>query len=331
MAFVEKTGKTVDEAIISALKELGITADEAEIEILEQGKKGIFGIGRKDARVRVGVKEEKPEEASEAKLSVGEAVSQAAEAVKVAAGLAAEAAAEAASKAASSIKEDVAEAAKDFSEEIADKVDDVKQDVAEAAKEFGKRVERSRRERRGERGSRGERERRQESAAEAEAPKYAISDESVVAAREFLQKVFAAMKIEVVMEKFINRQEGSITFRLHGDDMGILIGKHGQTLDSLQYLANLVANKNSWERVRVIIDVEDYRDRRAETLTRLASRLAEKVRRTGERVALEPMNPHERKIIHMALQGDRKVTTLSEGEPPYRHVVIELKSNIAKK
>lgn len=331
MAFVEKTGKTVDEAIISALKELGISADEADIEILEQGKKGIFGLGRKDARVRVSVKEEKPEEAPEAKLSVGEAVSQAAEAVKVAAGLAAEAAAEAASKAAASIKEDVTEAAKGLSDEIADKVDDVKQDVASAAKEFGKRVERSRRERRSERGSRGERDRKQDSALDAEAPKYAVSDESVAAAREFLQKVFAAMKIEVVMEKFINRQEGSITFRLHGDDMGILIGKHGQTLDSLQYLANLVANKNSEERVRVIIDVEDYRDRRAETLTRLASRLAEKVRRTGERVALEPMNPHERKIIHMALQGDRKVTTLSEGEPPYRHVVIELKSNIGRK
>ena len=133
------------------------------------------------------------------------------------------------------------------------------------------------------------------------------------------------MHIEVAMEKFINKNDGSVTFRLHGDDMGILIGKHGQTLDSLQYLTNLVANKNSNERVRVIIDVEDYRDRRIETLNRLAVRLADKVKRTGERVALEPMNPHERKIIHMALQGDRRVTTLSEGDEPYRHVVIELK------
>ena len=155
--------------------------------------------------------------------------------------------------------------------------------------------------------------------------KYAVNDESVMAAKEFLQKVFNAMKINVVMEKFINKNDGSVTFKLHGDDMGILIGKHGQTLDSLQYLTNLVANKNSNERVRVIIDVEDYRDRRIETLTRLANRLADKVKRTGERVALEPMNPHERKIIHMALQGDRRVTTLSEGDDPYRHVVIELK------
>ena len=133
------------------------------------------------------------------------------------------------------------------------------------------------------------------------------------------------MKIEVVMEKFVNKNDGSVTFKLHGADMGILIGKHGQTLDSLQYLTNLVANKNSAERVRVIIDVEDYRDRRIETLNRLAYRLADKVKRSGERVALEPMNPHERKIIHMALQNDRRVTTLSEGDEPFRHVVIELK------
>ena len=158
-----------------------------------------------------------------------------------------------------------------------------------------------------------------------EPKKFVVNDEAVAKAREFLQKVFNAMKIEVVMEKFVNKNDGTVTFKLHGADMGILIGKHGQTLDSLQYLTNLVANKNSAERVRVIIDVEDYRDRRIETLNRLAYRLADKVKRSGERVALEPMNPHERKIIHMALQNDRRVTTLSEGDEPYRHVVIELK------
>ena len=158
-----------------------------------------------------------------------------------------------------------------------------------------------------------------------EPKKFVVNDEAVAKAREFLQKVFHAMKIEVVMEKFVNKNDGSVTFKLHGADMGILIGKHGQTLDSLQYLTNLVANKNSADRVRVIIDVEDYRDRRIETLNRLAYRLADKVKRSGERVALEPMNPHERKIIHMALQNDRRVTTLSEGDEPYRHVVIELK------
>ncbi len=154
---------------------------------------------------------------------------------------------------------------------------------------------------------------------------YVIETAAVEAAREFLQKVFNAMRIEVVMEKFINKNEGVVTFKLHGSDMGILIGKHGQTLDSLQYLTNLVANKNSAERIRIVIDIEDYRERRVETLNRLAQRLADKVKRTGERIVLEPMNPHERKIIHVALQNDRRITTLSEGEEPYRRVVIELK------
>ena len=166
---------------------------------------------------------------------------------------------------------------------------------------------------------------KKEEAKPAAVREYVIEEAAVDAAKEFLQKIFNAMRIEVVMEKFINKNEGVITFKLHGSDMGILIGKHGQTLDSLQYLTNLVANKNSAERIRIVIDIEDYRERRVETLNRLAQRLADKVKRTGERVVLEPMNPHERKIIHVALQNDRRITTLSEGEEPYRRVVIELK------
>ena len=166
---------------------------------------------------------------------------------------------------------------------------------------------------------------KKEEAKPAAVREYVIEETAVDAAKEFLQKIFNAMRIEVVMEKFINKNEGVVTFKLHGSDMGILIGKHGQTLDSLQYLTNLVANKNSAERIRIVIDIEDYRERRVETLNRLAQRLADKVKRTGERVVLEPMNPHERKIIHVALQNDRRITTLSEGEEPYRRVVIELK------
>ena len=163
-------------------------------------------------------------------------------------------------------------------------------------------------------------------AVEAKATKTVVNnDEAVKMAKDFLMKIFAAMKIQVVMEKFVSKEDGSVTFKLHGADMGILIGKHGQTLDSLQYLTNLVANKHSAERIRIMIDIEDYRERRAHTLTRLALRLAERVKRSGDRVVLEPMNPHERKIIHMALQNDNRVNTLSEGEDPYRRVVIELK------
>lgn len=288
MAFVEKTGKSVDEAVAAALAELNVTADQAVVEVLEEAKKGFLGFGRKDARVRVSVKpaeaeaEKTAEAAPAAEKTVSEAAADAVAAVKVAATVAAGA--------------------------LAKKADAVKADAVDDAIAALNALKSERRERQNR-----------------EPRKYNVSDEAVAAAKEFLQKIFNAMHIEVAMEKFINKNDGSVTFRLHGDDMGILIGKHGQTLDSLQYLTNLVANKNSNERVRVIIDVEDYRDRRIETLNRLAVRLADKVKRTGERVALEPMNPHERKIIHMALQGDRRVTTLSEGDEPYRHVVIELK------
>ena len=116
--------------------------------------------------------------------------------------------------------------------------------------------------------------------------------------------------------------EESVTLNLHGDDLGILIGKHGQTLDALQYLTNLASNREGRERTRFIIDVEDYRKRRADTLEQLALRLADRAKRTGDRVALEPMTPHERKIIHMSLQDDSRIETYSEGEEPFRRVVI---------
>ena len=312
MAFVEKTGKTVDEAVAEALKALNVTADQAEIEVLEEGKKAFLGFfGGKNAKVRVTVKEavtpaeDKKVEAVEAsEKTFSEAASEAVSAVKEATNIAVSTVSKNISKKADELKEQAADAA----EELSKKAAAAKEQAVDSAISTLESMK-------GEKSERPDREPR----------KYAVNDESVNAAKEFLQKVFNAMKINVVMEKFINKNDGSVTFKLHGDDMGILIGKHGQTLDSLQYLTNLVANKNSSERVRVIIDVEDYRDRRIETLTRLANRLADKVKRTGERVALEPMNPHERKIIHMALQGDRRVTTLSEGDDPYRHVVIELK------
>lgn len=142
-------------------------------------------------------------------------------------------------------------------------------------------------------------------------------------AKEFLNNIFAKMDLNVNIEE-VNGAD-NITFNLHGDELGILIGKHGQTLDALQYLTNLAANREAEERVRIVLDVENYRMRRAETLNRLALRLADRVRRNGERVTLEPMSPHERKIIHMALQNDHRVATYSEGEEPYRKVVIALK------
>lgn len=147
-------------------------------------------------------------------------------------------------------------------------------------------------------------------------------DENVV---EFLSSIFDAMKMEVEILVEVNEEEHIIEVELKGDDMGILIGKRGQTLDSLQYLTNLAINKHSDEYYKVKIDTEDYRKRRKETLENLAKNIAYKVKRTKRPVSLEPMNPFERRIIHSALQNDRYVTTHSEGDEPYRHVVVTLK------
>lgn len=140
-------------------------------------------------------------------------------------------------------------------------------------------------------------------------------------ARKFLEDVFAAMKIEVELQR--SETEEGILFQIEGESLGILIGKHGQTLDALQYLTNLAANRGvASERLHVQLDIEGYRARREETLTRLAGHLAEKACRIGQEIHLEPMNRHERKIIHMALQDSRKVSTYSAGDEPRRYVVI---------
>ena len=140
--------------------------------------------------------------------------------------------------------------------------------------------------------------------------------------KEFLENVFKAMNMNVNIDV---KQEGNeIDIELSGDDMGVLIGKRGQTLDSLQYLTSLVVNKGTAEYIRVKVDTEDYRKRRKETLENLAKNLAYKVKRTKKSVSLEPMNPYERRVIHSALQNDKYVSTHSEGEEPYRKVVITL-------
>ena len=144
-------------------------------------------------------------------------------------------------------------------------------------------------------------------------------------AKIFLNDVFAAMKMTVVINAEYKEDEKELTIDLSGDDMGVLIGKRGQTLDSLQYLVSLIVNKDSTDYIRVKVDTENYRKRRQDTLENLAKNIAFKVKRTKRTVSLEPMNPYERRIIHSALQNDKFVTTHSEGEEPYRHVVVTMK------
>ncbi len=144
-------------------------------------------------------------------------------------------------------------------------------------------------------------------------------------AKNFLKEVFEAMNMAVVIDVKYDEAENTMDIELSGDEMGVLIGKRGQTLDSLQYLVSLVVNKEKDDYIRVKVDTENYRQRRKDTLENLAKNISYKVKRTKRSVSLEPMNPYERRIIHSALQNDRYVTTHSEGEEPFRRVVVSLK------
>ena len=157
--------------------------------------------------------------------------------------------------------------------------------------------------------------------------KKAVVTGKEISAEDFLKDVFKAMDMVVDIKVTENKEENTMDIELAGEEMGVLIGKRGQTLDSLQYLVSLVVNKYSDEYIRVKIDTENYRERRKETLENLARNIAYKVKRTRKTVSLEPMNPYERRVIHSALQNDRYVTTHSEGEEPYRRVVVTLKDN----
>ena len=231
---IEATGKTIEEAIESGLKELGKDISEVETEVLVQPSSGILGFGKKEAKVRLTVIEKQVEEVP-------------VEAIQV--------------------------------EEVSVEVKPVELDGEETRND---------------------------------------AEKIAADAKEFLNTILEKMGISAVIEKMIKADR--ITLHIHGNDLGVLIGKHGQTLDALQY--NLKANKGKENRFFIMLDVENYRARREETLKNLAHRLASRVKRNRNKVVLEPMNGFERKIIHVALQDTEHVRTESEGQDPYRHVVI---------
>ena len=154
---------------------------------------------------------------------------------------------------------------------------------------------------------------------------YVYDHEFINRAKEFLSNVFGAMNMTVDVNAKYNETDKVLEVELSGDEMGVLIGKRGQTLDSLQYLISLVVNRGSEDYIHVKVDTENYRERRKATLENLAKNIAYKVRKNRQPLSLEPMNPYERRIIHSALQNDKYVTTHSEGEEPFRRVVVTLK------
>ena len=291
LEYSEKYGSDVDEAVRLALDELGLTEDQVMVTVLEESSKGFLGLGSKLAKVRV---ERIPEMEEEKEISQAEAISQ-------------------------EEKRESSKATHDFRKKGR------KQGGEQASSNKPARKDNQKNKRK-------------------EKPKYdndkdieidisgkeSISEpienlvpDSDSEAAKFLKDVVGKMNLNVEIEGFKNDE--CIYLEVKGQDSRMVIGKRGQTLDSLQYLTNLVSNKGLAEYKRVIIDVEGYRSRREKTLEQLAVKLAKKVLKTGKSTRLEPMNPYERKVIHATLQQVNGVSTRSEGEEPYRRVIIEKK------
>lgn len=307
--FREFSAKTVEDCITDACMTFSVTSDRLDYEVVSEGSSGFIGIGKKDAVIKARIKEESFEE-----LEEKQAKETAAEKAK-----AQEKAEQEKAK-----KEAEKEAKR---KENAERAAAIREKNGMNEEEAGEERSNGR-----DRNRHGKNNRRNEEETKVVEEKRELKDipeeektKIVNDAIEFLKEVFAAMKIEVNLDMKVD-EYGTLTVDLSGEEMGLLIGKRGQTLDSLQYLTSLVVNKDRDDYIRVKVDTEDYRARRRDTLEKLARNIAFKVKRSRRPMVLEPMNPYERRIIHSALQNDRYVTTHSEGEEPYRKVVVTLKS-----
>ena len=301
MEEITVSAKTLDDAITEALIQLGVTSDQLEYDVIEKGNAGFLGIGRKQAVIKARRKVEK-------KVN-DEPVIDFSDAVK---GVMKDSKSDNyhkhnnrdnKKKKDNRKKENYHKNNKNVT--ASEKTEKVKEETVKTEKKE----------------KNDKPHKPVQEIKEIELAK--VEDITVKTCEEFLTNVLKAMDMEVEIKTSID-EEGALCIEMNGDNMGILIGKRGQTLDSLQYLTNRVANKTQDGYVRVKLDTEDYRRRRKETLENLAKNIAHKVKRTRRSVSLEPMNPYERRIIHSALQGDRSVTTHSEGEEPYRRVVVTL-------
>lgn len=358
--YIEITEKTVDDAITTACRKLSVTSNRLDYIVVQREKSGFLGIGAKPAIIKARIKdasdlaqailddvimnaEKKVRADNSAKNKKAEepAVKQASPAkadpsVKTEPSVKAETPAKAEKKAEKASKSEKKETAKAEKKENKEKDKEVKKNsrkkskktqaaqkapvAADPAAEPAAEVQ--------------EAPAAAEKAAPAPKKKAAVpqlNDEKIAevkkAAHDFLEGVFRTMDMDVEISEDYQKDTGILTVNMEGEDMGVLIGKRGQTLDSLQYLVSLVVNKGIDGYIHVKADTENYRERRKKTLENLAKNVAFKVKRTRQPVALEPMNPYERRIIHSALQNEKFITTYSEGEEPYRKVIVALKKD----
>ena len=301
MEEITVSAKTLDDAITEALIQLGVTSDQLEYDVIEKGNAGFLGIGRKQAVIKARRKVEKKVN-DEPVIDFSDAVK---EVMKD-------------SKSDNYHKHNNRDNKKKKDNRKKENYHKNNKNVtaSEKTEKVKEETVKTEKKEKNDKPHKPVQERKEIEIAK-------VEDITVKTCEEFLTNVLKAMDMEVEIKTSID-EEGALCIEMNGDNMGILIGKRGQTLDSLQYLTNRVANKAQDGYVRVKLDTEDYRRRRKETLENLAKNIAHKVKRTRRSVSLEPMNPYERRIIHSALQGDRSVTTHSEGEEPYRRVVVTL-------
>lgn len=310
--YIQFSAKTKSEAITKACIELGVSSDQLDIQVVSEGSNGFFGIGSKPAIIKVRKNEPVIKE---------EEMKEIVETVKI-----------------DSFKEETSCEKEEKKPEPVKTVKEPKavhpkQDRPKQSKPAKERPAREKQPREPKEFKEAKEKPVKEKPVKVNKPVEILTDPEEIKdvenrAKVFLHDVFASMNLgEVEITSEYNTTDGSLEVDFEGQDMGILIGKRGQTLDSLQYLTSLVVNKGKSNYIRVKLDTEDYRKRRKETLENLARGIAYKVKKTRKTVVLEPMNPYERRIIHSALQGNKFVETVSEGEEPYRHVVVKLKRN----
>ena len=334
--YIEITEKTVDDAITTACQRLSVTSNRLDYIVVQREKSGFLGIGAKPAIIKARVKD-----AADATQAILDDVIGKAE-KKIQKELNGKSPEKKEIKdSAPAAKEETKKAEKEVKSEKKDAEKTEKKELKEKDKEGKKNNKKNKKKSSAPKKAEAEAPAAAASAAPVEekaapAPKKKavipqLTDEKIAeikkAAHDFLVGVFKTMDMNVEISEEYQKETGILTVNMEGDDMGVLIGKRGQTLDSLQYLVSLVVNKDVDGYIHVKADTENYRERRKKTLENLAKNIAFKVKRTRQPVALEPMNPYERRIIHSALQDEKFITTYSEGEEPYRKVVVALKKD----
>ena len=322
--YIEITEKTVDDAITTACQRLSVTSNRLDYIIVQKEKTGFLGIGAKPAIIKARVKDGAAQAILEDVIGKAEK--------KIQKDFAAKIAKAEEKKEAKAAKKETEKAEKSEKKELKDKEKENKK----TNKKNKKKSPAPKKAEAAAAAAAPAAPAPEEEVKAAPAPKKKavipqLTDEKIAeikkAAHDFLVGVFKTMDMDVDITEDYQKDTGILTVNMEGDDMGILIGKRGQTLDSLQYLVSLVVNKDVDGYIHVKADTENYRERRKKTLENLAKNIAFKVKRTRQPVALEPMNPYERRIIHSALQNEKYITTYSEGEEPYRKVVVALKKD----